>query len=199
MKKLVISSLLICLLLVTGCADVSKNEVQPATTTKEQTQTEEQTIKPSSIQDIESSKREEVKELLGHSAYIIGAVLSHNYFGEVGDGVLWQNARRTDFKFDYVKFHNLFGKEMLNPESLGSFLWEIDEAYIKAIIALELEEIEKGRYRTKKEDLKKVFEFFSPFLTEEVFKEYYPVENAEEKFNQFQEFKENNFKYERSN
>ncbi|WP_066639570.1 hypothetical protein [Desulfolucanica intricata] len=192
MKKVIIGSLLIGSLLFAGCANTNSTE-QPTNPTKTQVEETQAGIKSLSFEGI--NHQEELKELLGHSAFIIGAVLSHNYFGDVGPQDLWQNAQRTHLRFDYLKFHKLYGDELLNPENLGNTLWQIDEAYLKVITTMEMKQLDNGRFQTDREGLKESFGFFSEFLTEETFKEHYSKSDADKRFKQFNKYAENNFEY----
>ncbi len=215
--KNVIATVALAALLVSGCgstgnnANVNANTNQPTNQRKNQQSNEvnssplasnyKPTRKPISKneeKEVKLKTQNELNELLGHSAYTIGAALSHNYFGEIGDGILWLNAQRTILKLDYLKFHKLYGNEILKRweenEPLGE-LWKIDEAYLGLLNAMKTP---NDRFTPEnKEKLKDSFGFFSEYLTEETFKKYCSSKNKEEKFKQFKKYAANNFEWEK--
>lgn len=170
-------------MLVAGCVNADKKDLQSTNQTKGEKQ----------IQEI--GNQEELEQLLGHSAYIIGAILSGNYAGEIGDIILWQDGRRHHLRLDYVKFHKLADDELLDPNfDYDNPLRQIDDAYLKAITTMEMKQLENGDWQTDREGLKESFGPFCEFLTEETFKKYYyNKRNAEERFERFKEFAKNGF------
>jgi len=197
MKKFIATVFLVALVMVGGCGNVEKHK-QPLTQRERTFIPKEELSFEISFDGINLEKQSRLKELLSHSSYIIGSVLSHNYFGDVGDQELWQNARRNELRIDYVKFHNLFGKEMSTPENFSRNLWQIDESYLQAITTMEMKQLANGRFQTNKEGLQESFdELFSFFLTEKTFKKYCGYSDAEERFKQFKKFAANDFEYEK--
>ncbi len=195
MKSVIVTVFLLALLIAGGCENVEKQ----VNNNKQQEQTvitKDELSFEINFDGIEPEKHDKLKELLGHSAYIIGAVLSHNYFGDVGDQILWQNARRNELRIDYVKFHNLFDEEMSSPEDFGSTLWQIDKSYLQAINKMKVKQLDNG-LQTEKEGLKEVFEGFSVFLTEDNFANYCNYSDAEDRYKRFKEYIANEFEYEK--
>ncbi|MTI82506.1 MAG: hypothetical protein FH756_01110 [Firmicutes bacterium] len=196
MKKVIITLFFVVLVMVGGCGNVEKQKLPP-TQQDRSIMPKEKLLYEISYNGMSLEKQIKLKELMSHSSYIIGSVLSHNYFSDVGDQELWQNARRNELRIDYVKFHNLFDREMSTSKDFNRNLWQIDESYLQAITAMKMKKLDNG-FQTDKEGVKESFnELFTIFLTEKSFKMHSNYSDAEDRFERFKKYAANDFEYEK--